>query len=122
MQNFSLQRLLKLGLKPESFKIGNYAKTTIRLLISTLHYYYGVQYQNDFKVLFGHTSIGKNPTRRANQFLILRFDFSGISTATEQSSKKISPIFRLGLGIIIRQPLGKLVKGNLLFARFYCAI
>jgi Predicted AAA-ATPase len=45
------------------------------LLISTLHYYYGVQYQNDFKVLFGHTSIGKNPTRRANQFLILRIWF-----------------------------------------------
>jgi hypothetical protein len=53
------------------------------LLISTLQYYYGLQFQKDFQHLFGHTYIGKNPTPRANQYMILRFDFSGINTSTE---------------------------------------
>ncbi|MEN9610567.1 MAG: hypothetical protein RLZZ628_1381 [Bacteroidota bacterium] len=56
------------------------------LWISTLHYYYGLQYQIAFDKLFGHTYIGKNPTRLANKYLVLRFDFSGINTANEQST------------------------------------
>jgi Predicted AAA-ATPase/PD-(D/E)XK nuclease superfamily len=56
------------------------------LLISTLHYYYGLQYQTVFDQLFGHTYIGKNRTRRVNQYLVLRFDFSGINTDNEQST------------------------------------
>jgi Predicted AAA-ATPase/PD-(D/E)XK nuclease superfamily len=54
------------------------------LLISTLHYYYGLQYKNDFESLFGHTYIGKKPTRRANKYMVLNFDFSSINTSTEQ--------------------------------------
>jgi hypothetical protein len=55
------------------------------LLISTLQYYYGIEYQKEFDTLFGHTYIGKNPTPHANKYMILRFDFSAINTATEQS-------------------------------------
>ncbi len=54
------------------------------LLISTLHYYYGLQYQKDFDKLFGQTYIGKKPTRLANTYMVLRFDFSGINTETEE--------------------------------------
>jgi hypothetical protein len=54
------------------------------LMISTLHYYYGLQYQKDFDHLFGRTFIGKNPTPLANKYMVLNFDFSGINTATEQ--------------------------------------
>jgi Predicted AAA-ATPase/PD-(D/E)XK nuclease superfamily len=54
------------------------------LLLSTLHYYYGLQYKKEFDTLFGATYIGKHPTLNANTYLVLRFDFSGINTATEQ--------------------------------------
>jgi hypothetical protein len=54
------------------------------LLISTLHYYYALQYKNDFESLFGHTYIGKKSTRRANKYMVLNFDFSSINTSTEQ--------------------------------------
>jgi Predicted AAA-ATPase/PD-(D/E)XK nuclease superfamily len=56
------------------------------LFISTLHYYYGVEYQKELNALFGHTYIGKNLTRRANKYAVLRFDFSGINTETEQET------------------------------------
>jgi hypothetical protein len=54
------------------------------LLLSTLRHYYGMQYQTEFDQLFGNTFIGKNPTRRANKYMVLNFDFSGINTSTEQ--------------------------------------
>jgi hypothetical protein len=53
------------------------------LLLSTLRYYYGSQFQSEFDTLFGHTFIGKNPTSRANKYLLLNFDFSSIDTSTE---------------------------------------
>ncbi len=53
------------------------------LLLSTLHYYYGLQYQKEFKLLFGNTFIGTQPTRLANSYMVLHFDFSGINTSTE---------------------------------------
>jgi hypothetical protein len=55
------------------------------LLLSTLHYYYGLQFKKDFDALFGTTYIGKNPTPNANKYLILRLDFSGINTSSEQA-------------------------------------
>jgi Predicted AAA-ATPase/PD-(D/E)XK nuclease superfamily len=54
------------------------------LLISMLHYYYGLEYQKEFNRLFENTYIGKQPTKNANAYLILRFDFSAINTNTEQ--------------------------------------
>jgi hypothetical protein len=50
------------------------------LLISLLQHYYDVQKANDFQMLFGDLHVGRHPTRLANQFMILRFDFSGIET------------------------------------------
>jgi Predicted AAA-ATPase/PD-(D/E)XK nuclease superfamily len=54
------------------------------LLLSVLRYYYGLQHQAAFESLFGDTFIGKNPTRLANKYMVLNFDFSGINTSTEQ--------------------------------------
>ena len=54
------------------------------LWISVLEHYYGTQYKDDFEFLFGKYSIGKNPTKEANSYLILRFNFSGISTDTDE--------------------------------------
>jgi hypothetical protein len=56
------------------------------LLLSTLYYYYGLQFKNDFDRLYGKTFVGKNPTPEAHQYMILRFDFSGINTDTEQTT------------------------------------
>ena len=48
------------------------------LWISTLHHYYGIEYQADFQRLFGDLYIGQNPTQGANSYLVLRLNFSGI--------------------------------------------
>jgi Predicted AAA-ATPase/PD-(D/E)XK nuclease superfamily len=57
------------------------------LWVSILQYYYGMEHQHRFDRLFGHTAIGKKPTPLANGYLVLKFDFSGISTATDKSTK-----------------------------------
>jgi Predicted AAA-ATPase/PD-(D/E)XK nuclease superfamily len=54
------------------------------LLLSTLRYYYSLQHKPEFDKLFGHTYIGTHPTRLANTYMVLNFDFSGIDTSTEQ--------------------------------------
>ena len=50
------------------------------LWISTLQHYYGVEYKDDFQRLFGDLYIGQNPTPNANNYLVLRLNFSGIDS------------------------------------------
>jgi hypothetical protein len=54
------------------------------LLLSTLRYYYGLQHQETFDILFAKTFIGQNSTQYANKYMVLNFDFSGINTSTEK--------------------------------------
>jgi hypothetical protein len=56
------------------------------LFISTLHHYYGLEYKDEFQSLFGHLYIGQHPTKAANTYLVLRFEFSRIDTATHEST------------------------------------
>lgn len=56
------------------------------LFISTLHHYYGLEHKEDFQSLFGHLYIGQHPTEAANTYLVLRFEFSRIDTATHEST------------------------------------
>jgi hypothetical protein len=56
------------------------------LFISTLHHYYGLEYKDDFQTLFGNLYIGQHPTEAANSYLVLRFEFSRIDTATHEST------------------------------------
>jgi Predicted AAA-ATPase/PD-(D/E)XK nuclease superfamily len=58
------------------------------LFISTLHHYYGVEHKDDFQKLFGNLYIGQNPTSSANTYMVLRFEFSRIDTATHESTYK----------------------------------
>jgi hypothetical protein len=58
------------------------------LWISTMEYYYGLQHQSKFEMLFGDLAIGRNPTPLANQYLILRFNFSGIDTRDANTTYK----------------------------------
>ncbi|MEO0044718.1 MAG: hypothetical protein RL329_4167 [Bacteroidota bacterium] len=62
------------------------------LFISLLAHYYDVNKASAFPILFGDLQVGKQPTPLANQYRILRFDFSGIET---QDIKKVHDSFLL---------------------------
>ena len=55
------------------------------LWISILRHYYGMQFKSQFDTLFGKYYIGKKPTKNANQYLILSFDFSGIDAENKET-------------------------------------
>jgi len=46
------------------------------LLLSMLENYYDVAKADEFDKLFGHLAIGKNPTPKHNQYLVMTWDFS----------------------------------------------
>ena len=52
------------------------------LFVSMLEHYYALEYQDKFKALFGSLAVGKNPTPLANQYMVLKFEFTGIQTNT----------------------------------------
>lgn len=56
------------------------------LFISLLQCYYGVEYQAEFDALFGAYKIGQAPTPLANQYLVLKLDFSHINTQSREST------------------------------------
>jgi Predicted AAA-ATPase/PD-(D/E)XK nuclease superfamily len=56
------------------------------LFISILQHYYGVEYASDFQFLFGKYYVGKHPTKEANQYYVLRFEYSRIDTKTHEST------------------------------------
>ena len=58
------------------------------LFTSVLENYYDVRKKEKFEKLFGETYIGKNPTLNQNRYHILRFNFSGIDTDTEETTMK----------------------------------
>ncbi len=49
------------------------------MLLSMLENYYDVAKTDKFEQLFGHLSIGQNPTSLHNKYLVLRWDFSNVS-------------------------------------------
>ncbi|MDY4079324.1 MAG: AAA family ATPase [Clostridium sp.] len=54
------------------------------LFTSVLENYYDVNKKDEFEVLFKDTYIGKNPTPEKNSYYILKFNFSGLITDTEE--------------------------------------
>jgi hypothetical protein len=50
------------------------------LVLSMLENYYDVAKADDFDKLFGNLAIGKNPTLKHNQYLVMKWDFSVIKT------------------------------------------
>jgi Predicted AAA-ATPase/PD-(D/E)XK nuclease superfamily len=56
------------------------------LFVSMLHHYYGLEHRADFQTLFGDLYIGKQPTKRANNYLVLSFEFSRIDTSSHEST------------------------------------
>jgi len=58
------------------------------LFISTLEHYYGIEYKESFNELFGNQYIGQHPTKSANQYLVLVFDFSRIDTSSFENTQR----------------------------------
>lgn len=54
------------------------------LFLSTLKHYYDLASAHEFVDLFGGLEIGQQPTPLHNQYLILEFDFSALSTGTPE--------------------------------------
>jgi Predicted AAA-ATPase/PD-(D/E)XK nuclease superfamily len=54
------------------------------LWISTLHHYYDIRFKDEFETLFGNLYIGKNPTPNRNNYIVLRFQFSGIDVSSDE--------------------------------------
>ena len=56
------------------------------LFTSVLENYYDKNKKDSFEKLYGNTYIGKNTTKLKNSYCILRFNFSGIDTSTEEAT------------------------------------
>ena len=52
------------------------------LLCETLRCYYDVGEKENFQRLFGDLAIGKNPTKNANKYFVLSFDFSQVNSSS----------------------------------------
>jgi hypothetical protein len=74
-----LEHLERLGTRYHSFlRPRRFGKS---LAISVMEHYYGKVHKDSFERLFGKYYIGQHPTPKANAYLVLKFDFSGIETA-----------------------------------------
>jgi hypothetical protein len=58
------------------------------LFVSILEYYYDILERNKFEKIFSKLYIGQNPTKGANAYRVLKMDFSGIDTQTEEATYK----------------------------------
>ena len=56
------------------------------LFTSVIENYYDKNKADKFNKLYGNTYIGKNPTELKNSYCILRFNFSGIDTSSEETT------------------------------------
>ena len=64
------------------------------LFTDMLDYYYAIDHKEKFQQLFGDLYIGKHPTINQNKYYILKFDFSGIDTTSEDTIKDMENKFR----------------------------
>ena len=53
------------------------------LFLAMLETYYSIDYAGRFEELFGELYIGQHPTKRHNSYMVLRFNFSAISSKLE---------------------------------------
>jgi Predicted AAA-ATPase len=58
------------------------------LLLSMLENYYDVAKADEFERIFGHLTIGQNPTLLHNRYLIMRWDFSTVESSGDTESIK----------------------------------
>jgi hypothetical protein len=56
------------------------------LFLSMLSYYYDIKYKDSYSEIFKNTYILNNPTKEANSYHVLRFDFSVVDTQRPRES------------------------------------
>ena len=54
------------------------------LWLSILENYYDIRKEDEFERLFGHLAIGQNPTPLHNQYLVLKWNFSGVDSSGDE--------------------------------------
>jgi len=68
------------------------------LFTSVLQNYYDIKEKDNFEILFRSTYIGQNPTKERNNYYILKFNFSGLTTDTlEKLEKSFTNIIKISL-------------------------
>jgi len=63
------------------------------LFTSMMYYYYDVNSKDKFDILFKYTYVYDNPTENKNNYYMLKFDFSGVSTGL-RTSEELEKRFR----------------------------
>ncbi|MDR0700196.1 MAG: AAA family ATPase, partial [Tannerella sp.] len=58
------------------------------LFLTTLMSYYDINEEENFDKLFGNLYIGKHPTPKRNAYAVIKFDFSGLNTKSEEGFTK----------------------------------
>jgi len=58
------------------------------LFTSVLEYYYGINYKDEFDSLFGNTYISQFPTSKRNKYYVLKFNFTGLKTDSDDNLLK----------------------------------
>ena len=94
-----LEKLEDIGKVLVYLRPGRFGKT---LFTSMMNYYYDVNSKNLFNTLFKDTYVFNNPTKNKNNYYILKFDFSGMTTADKEKqdlerefkNKIVSAIFK----------------------------
>ena len=60
------------------------------LFLAMLEAYYSIDYADRFGELFGELYIGQHPTERHNRYMVLRFNFSEVSSKLETVERSFS--------------------------------
>jgi hypothetical protein len=71
------------------------------LLLSMLEHYYDLNRANQFEALFGHLTIGKNPTPLHNQYFVMKWDFSLVKA--QGDVKEIEAALHRHINLCIRR-------------------
>lgn len=82
------------------------------LWLSTLLNYYDIAKADEFERLFGHLSVGQNPTSLHNQYLIMRWDFSRVAShgSIEDIERSLSDHINARATLLQRE-YGELLSG-----------
>ena len=74
------------------------------LFVSMLRHYYALEFAPQFNELFGKLDIGKKPTPLANQYMVLKFEFTGLETNTPENTQAgFLKAVRDGVRIFLKQ-------------------
>ncbi len=60
------------------------------LFLAMLETYYSIDYADSFEEIFGELYIGRHPTEEHNRYMVLRFNFSAISSKLEDVERSFS--------------------------------